>query len=143
MAQTSQIAPAVIFYCPWSETEDWEFDGTIDGLDLPWSEERLGPIERGEADPNEEELRQWRQAMCRKLATMGEAWIVWIVPVTVGKKIEGYAVFLLHSGGAPEDAPILEGVFDNLDEAKAALTEEGVIAGDSKAQRYSKKGEPD
>src|SRR5262245_11651503 len=30
-------------YCPWSVTEDWEFDGEIEGLGLLWSPERLGP----------------------------------------------------------------------------------------------------
>jgi hypothetical protein len=55
-------------YCPWSVTEDWEFDGETQGLSLPWSPERLQLIRDGDADPNEEELRQWRRAMCRKLA---------------------------------------------------------------------------
>ena len=27
--------------CPWSTTEDWEFDGKVDDLDLPWSKSRL------------------------------------------------------------------------------------------------------
>ena len=52
-----------ISYCPWSLTDDLEFDGDLRDLDLPWSKERLESIERNEADPNEEELRQWRRAM--------------------------------------------------------------------------------
>jgi hypothetical protein len=55
-------------YCPWSVTEDWEFDGETEGLVLPWNPERLELIRRGEADPNEEELQQWRRAQSRKLA---------------------------------------------------------------------------
>ena len=49
-------------YCPWSKTEDLGFDGTIEGLDLPWSAERLNLIKHGKADPTENELRQWRHA---------------------------------------------------------------------------------
>ena len=86
-------------YCPWSETEDWEFDGEIEGLGLPWSPERLKLIKRGEADPTEEELQ-----------------------------IAGYALFVGASEGDPDEAPMPEGVFDSLEEAKAALTEKGAVA---------------
>ena len=85
-------------YCPWSETEDWEFDGEIEGLGLPWSPERLKLIKRGEADPTEEELQ-----------------------------IAGYALFVGASEGDPDEAPILEGVFDSPEEAEAALTEKGAV----------------
>ena len=88
-----------LFYCPWSETEDWEFDGEIEGLGLPWSPERLKLIKRGEADPTEEELQ-----------------------------IAGYALFVGASEGDPDEAPMPEGVFDSLEEAKAALTEKGAVA---------------
>jgi hypothetical protein len=30
-----------LFYCPWADAEDWEFDGEIDGLELPWRPERV------------------------------------------------------------------------------------------------------
>ena len=86
-------------YCPWSETEDWEFDGETEGLGLPWSPERLKLIKRGEADPTEEELQ-----------------------------IAGYALFVGASEGDPDEAPMPEGVFDSLEEAKAALTEKGAVA---------------
>ena len=85
-------------YCPWSETEDWEFDGETEGLGLPWSPERLKLIKRGEADPTEEELQ-----------------------------IAGYALFVGASEGDPDEAPILEGVFDSPEEAEAALTEKGAV----------------
>ena len=117
-------------YCAWSEMDDCEFYGEIDGLGLQWSDERASLIESGEVDPNEDELHQWRQAMCRKLAVNGEAGIVWIVPVTIGSKIAGYALFLFHAGGAPEDEPILEGVFESVEEAKATLAKEGVVIDD-------------
>jgi hypothetical protein len=113
-------------YCPWSELEDWEFDGTTEGLDLPWSNERLGLIKRGEVSLNEEELRQWRQSMCRLLAVRGEAFTAWIAPVTVDKTLSGYATFLFHYGAAPEDAPTLKGIFATLSEAREALTVDGV-----------------
>jgi hypothetical protein len=35
------------FYCPWSVTEDCEFDGGVEDLDLPWSSERLEVLKRG------------------------------------------------------------------------------------------------
>jgi hypothetical protein len=114
-------------YCPWSETEDWDFDGEVEGLDLRWAPDRLDPIKRGETDPNEEELRQWRQAKCRKLAD-GSDWCrpAWIVPLTLRKKIAGYALFLCN---ADEDsAPYLLGVFDSFEETKAALIVEGAVA---------------
>ena len=87
-------------YCPWSETEDWEFDGEIEGLGLPWSPERLKLIKRGEADPTEEELQ-----------------------------IAGYALFVGASEGDPYEAPILEGVFDSPEEAEAALAKKGTGGG--------------
>jgi hypothetical protein len=117
-------------YCPWSVTEDWEFDGETEGLGLPWSPERLELIRRDEADPNEEELQQWRRAMCRKLAPGSDwCWIAWIVPLTIDTKIAGYALFVCASYGDPDDAPVLQGVFDTLEEAKSALTAEGAVAG--------------
>jgi hypothetical protein len=114
-------------YCPWSELEDWDFDGTIEGLDLPWGKKRLELISSGEVNPNKNEMRQWREAMCRRLALLGEAFTAWITPVTIDGKIGCYAVFLLHYGAAPEDAPILKGVFSTLHEAKEALTIDGVV----------------
>jgi hypothetical protein len=57
-----------ISYCPWWLTEELEFDGDLRDLDLPWSKERFESIE---ADPNEEELLQWRRAMARKLGAKG------------------------------------------------------------------------
>jgi hypothetical protein len=60
-------APVGLVYCPWSVTEDWEFDGETKGLDLPWSAERLDRIKQGD-DPTQEELQQWRRAKCGELA---------------------------------------------------------------------------
>src|SRR5437016_1975551 len=57
-----------LLYCPWSATEDYEFDGDIEGLDLPWSPDRRRLIEDGEATPDDEELRQWQRAKALELA---------------------------------------------------------------------------
>lgn len=54
-----------LIYCPWSAVEDWEFDGDLDGLELPWSDERIEEIEEGD-DPTEAELTEWRRARGRE-----------------------------------------------------------------------------
>jgi hypothetical protein len=107
--------------------EDLEFDGTILGLDLAWSYERKSTIERGESDPNSEETDQWRKAMCRSLATNWQAWTVWIVPMRIDNATVGYALFQSPTGATPEDAPMLEGVYDRLEEVKALLAAQGVV----------------
>ena len=114
-------------YCPWSETEDLEFDGSIDGLDLPWSPDRIRLINSGEADPDEDELIQWQQAKCGKLAKDLEAWMVWVVPIIIEGAIAGYALFLGHSNDDQDDAPGLEGVFDSVAEAISTLEAKGVV----------------
>src|SRR6476619_295898 len=62
-------------FFPLSGLDDWEFDGDLDGLDLPWSAERIDEIEEGAA-PNEVELEQWGLAKCRWLAD-GTDW-TWV-----------------------------------------------------------------
>ena len=112
--------------CPYSAIENWDFDGELEGLILPWTPERLNLIKEGKADPNEEELGQWRRAMCRQLAA-GSDWCrpAWIVPLTVKRKVAAYALFLCN---ADEDLdPYLEGGFDSFEDAKAALIVEGAI----------------
>jgi hypothetical protein len=115
-------------YCPWSVCEDWDFDGDMEGLALPWTSERRDLIRRGEIDPDDEELRQWRRALCRKLAD-GTDWstIAWVVPLVIDQKLAGYALFLC--GFDTYEAPALGGVFDSIDDAEAALADEGAIAG--------------
>jgi hypothetical protein len=94
-------------YCPWSATEDWDFDGTIEGLDLPWSAERLNLIKDGKADPTENELRQWRQAKCRSLASGSDwCWIAWIVPLWIDQKIAGYALFVSSVPSVTDDSQV-------------------------------------
>ena len=116
-------------YCPWSVTKDLEFDGETDGLDLPWSAERLDLITRGEAEPTEKELHEWRRAKCREFATStDDCWIAWIVPLWIKKKIAGYALFVSDSAADPDEAPVLEGVFDSHDEARVALANAGAVA---------------
>ena len=115
-----------LLFCPWSTTEDWEFDGTVDDLDLPWSRSRLALIASGDADPNEEELRQWRRAMCHDMVGYADDLLpVWIVPVTA-KRITGYALFLCL-GETDGDEPVLEDIYESLDAAKAALTMMGAV----------------
>src|SRR5262249_5435589 len=118
-----------LIYYPWSEVEDLEFDGGVDGLNLPWTPERLDLIKRGKAEPDEEELRQWREATCRQLAT-GTEWssVAWIVPLVIDQKTARYALFLVESPD-PDDPPVLAGVFDSADDAQAALAVEGAIYG--------------
>jgi hypothetical protein len=77
-------------YCPWSATEDWEFDGDTENLNLVWSRSRMRLINRG-GYPNKKELREWRQAKCRQLAADPDwCWIAWIVPVKFEVKLAGY-----------------------------------------------------
>jgi hypothetical protein len=116
-------------YCPWFVTEGWEFDGETDELELPWRPERRQLIDRGGAEPDEEELRQWRRAKCRALADNTEySWIAWAVPVRIEGATAGYALFVSGPDHDPDDAPILDGIFDSLEEVKAALAAEGAVA---------------
>jgi hypothetical protein len=116
-----------LLYCPWSETEDWEFDGETKGLDLSWSAERLDRISRGEDDPTHEELQQWRRAKWRKLTASSPTWFAWIVPLRIDQDIAGYALFVGDLDGDPEEAPYLRGVLDSFEEAKAELATEGSV----------------
>jgi hypothetical protein len=52
------------------------------------------------------------------------------VPIELANKVEGYALFTGHAGNAAEDEPLLEGVFDAPDAAKAHLKASGVVAED-------------
>jgi hypothetical protein len=115
-------------YCPWFVTEEWEFERDTEDLDLPWSAERRELIESGGDNPTEDELREWRRAMCRKLAPGSDwSWAAWIVPLWIEDKVAGYAAFLVDASGDPDEAPILEGIFDSIDEAKAALAIKGAV----------------
>jgi hypothetical protein len=116
----------VLSYCFWSAFE--EFDGYTEGLDQVWTKDRFDLISRGDADLNEDELRQWQEIRCREVADAGEAYTVWIVPVTDEEPSGAVAVFMWSCGKAPEDPPWLNGIFDGVDEAKAALSADGVIS---------------
>jgi hypothetical protein len=110
-------------FFPLSGLDDWEFDGDLDGLDIPWSAKRIEEIEDG-ADLNDVELEQWRWAKCLALADGTDwTWIAWLVPLKIENQIAGYAAFLC----APEDAPSLHGVFQTKDEAEQALSKEGAL----------------
>jgi hypothetical protein len=58
--------------------------------------------------------------------TGGEGMITWFAPVKLDQ-LAGYAVFLFDPNGAPEDPPNLDGIYDNLEEAKRALAAKGVF----------------
>ena len=120
-------------YCPWSTTIDWEFDGGVDGLELPWSADRKEKIASGNNDPTELELRQWREAKCR-WAARGTDWSspAWAVPLWIRGEIAGYALFLSEAPD-PQAEPFLEGVYDTLDEAKSALLNVGALDDTPKA----------
>ena|ERR1700754_4474933 len=118
-----------VTYCPWSATQNMAFDGTIYGLDLPWSDERTKLIESGKADPTAEELAQWREAMCRSLIDSEQSWIAHIVPLWADKTIAAYAFFATGGSSDPDESPLLKGVFDTLDAAKAAVAADGAVEG--------------
>jgi hypothetical protein len=84
----------------------------------------------GDADPNEEELLQWRQATCRRLVEKGSdiCSVAWVVPLWVDSGVAGYALFLCDLGGAESDVPELVGVFENRGEEKSRLLLEGAVA---------------
>ncbi|MGI6856309.1 hypothetical protein [Mesorhizobium sp. 1B3] len=117
-----------LVYCPWSVLEDYEFDGDLDGLELPWSDERIEEIEEGD-DPTEAELAEWRRATGRQLADHSE-WAVpaWIVPIRLDEQVAGYALFLCLGEG--EDEPHLEGIHETVAEARSALAAQGAVAAD-------------
>jgi hypothetical protein len=50
-----------------------EFDGDIDGLDLPWDPSRRDLIAKGEIDPNAKEIRQWQRVRARRSVESGWA----------------------------------------------------------------------
>jgi len=123
----SRTEGAVDFpYCPWFETEEWEFHKELEDLELSWSADRRAVIESGEDQPTKEELSEWRRAMCRKLALGSDwSWAAWIVPLWIEGWIGGYAAFLFDTN--PDDPPMLNGVFDNVEAAKTALMAEGAL----------------
>lgn len=115
-------------YCPWSATEDREFDGDTENLNLVWSRSRMRLINRG-GYPNKKELREWRQAKCRQLAADPDwCWIAWIVPVKFEEKVAGYALFMVPSYNGHDHGPILAGTFHSFDKAKASLMARGAVA---------------
>jgi len=118
-------------YCPWQVGEDAALDGEIEGLDLPWTPERLDLIKRSQADPTEKELRQWAEAYCRKMVTDAYEGLAtaWAVPLWIDQKIAAYALFVAGADEDPDDPPLLKGVFDTLEEAGSALDIEGVAEG--------------
>ena len=111
-------------FFPLSGLDDWDFDGDADGLDLPWTPDRVEEIEAG-ADPTEAEFEQWRWAKCKSLADGTDwTWVVWIVPLRVEGEVAGYAAFLCSPDA---DDPSLHGVFPTCEDAERALSHEGAL----------------
>lgn len=113
-------------YCPFDH--HWEFDGTVDGLSLPWSQRRLKAVEEGE-ELTARELKQWQRAMA-KSAAIGDALAAFVVPlasVLESPRENGFAVFLGDPQGAAEDLPWLDGVYATIEAAESALERKGVL----------------
>jgi hypothetical protein len=115
-------------YCSYSVTEDWEFDGAIEGLDLPWDQARIDTFRNSDVELTPEELRQWRRAKCRSLAA-GSDWssFAWVVPLRPAGDVEGYALFL-YGGEDPEVPPNLEGVYLTAEAAVSVLRRLGAVS---------------
>ena len=117
-------------YCPWSATEEWDFDHTIKVPDLPWSQERRELITRGVAEPSEEELAQWRRATCHWIARGTDwTWSAWVVPLRSGDRIDGYVAFVFSPSDDPDEPPVLQGIYESVEMARAGLAAEGAIGG--------------
>jgi hypothetical protein len=116
-----------LLYCPWTATKDWDFDGQIEGLMLPWSPDRLDLIKNSKADLTDEEIAQWRQAKCRQLAS-GSDWAVpaWVVPLRLEGEIAAWSLFVCE--GDEEMPPALVGVYDSAEDAETELGMKGAIA---------------
>jgi len=61
-----------------------------------------------------------------------QPWFAWIVALRLDQDIAGYALFVGHADGNPEEAPDLRGVFDTFEEAEAELATEGSVANGEK-----------
>jgi hypothetical protein len=113
-------------YCPFDYHS--EFDGTIDGLSLPWSQRRRDAIDGGdELTPTE--FRQWQRGRA-EATEVGDACAAFIVAVAgvLGLPAEmGVAVFVGDPGDAAEDTPWLDGVYATVSDAEAALGKRGVL----------------
>ncbi len=105
------------FFCPFSEVS--EFDGDPEGLNLSWEPGRVAQIEDG-GDLTPEEFAEWRRAYCDEQVEVGadSVWTVWIVPI----RLEGHATFL-----SQHDDPTLGGVYETIEQAEAALSEQGAL----------------
>lgn len=111
-------------YCPFDY--DADFDGTTDGVTLPWSAARRAAIDAG-ADLTRAEMRQWQRAMAQNRVGDGGPLVIWMVPVKEITKAgdPGYAFFVGETEGAPEDEPGLAGIYASADDGKAALKKSG------------------
>jgi hypothetical protein len=115
-----------LMYCPYETTAEWDFDGYIGGLKLPWSPDRINQILNENATLTEAELLQWQRAKCQDLAK-GSDWccFAWIVPLRANDEVKAWALFLCPS--QEELSPYLDGVFPTSGEALMALKAIGAV----------------
>jgi hypothetical protein len=119
-----------VCYCTWEETE--EYLGYLPELDLQWSAERRAAKDSGDVDPSEEELRQWKNAAAQYMANNAMSYIKFVKHIFLDDGTEGFALFSAHTGGAAEDEPNLDGVFNTVEQAQAFLEAGGAIAQDGR-----------
>ena len=109
-------------FCAYDEFPD--FDGSGEDLDLSWPEERRKLIfNTADEYPTDAELADWQRAMATSAAMEAteQACTGWVVTVDDGVH-HGLAFFSGSNGAAPEDEPLLEGVFESLAEIEDYLT---------------------
>jgi hypothetical protein len=78
--------------------------------------------------PDKRELLEWRDAVRRnpRWKDVGHIFAVHIVPVTDARPIEAFAVYRVHMDD-PLGTPSLQGIYETIEQAKAALAEDGTF----------------
>ena len=118
-----------------NDEEPWSFlfrtEGAVGGLFYPLSGVEDYPFdgEAGGDSPTEEELRQLaarrrprnNSASLKRVSRFGSS------HCRIGGAIAGHALFIIEGDGDPEEPPKLDGVFESVAEAKAALRAKGAL----------------
>ena len=94
----------------WEAYENLDFDPfELDDLGLDWPASRLAEIELIE-DLTPEELAQWRIGAAQLTISSGDTSVAWIVALERPGLGQRWALFVGHTGCAPEDEPGLAGI---------------------------------